>query len=382
MTMVEAFFWGCLAVMFYHFAGYPLVVHLLSRLPAARHRVVTPSDWPSVDLIIAAYNEEAVIAGKIRNALSLDYPADRYRIVVVADGSTDRTPDIVASFANAGVVGLHDPQRRGKSHALNRAVALSSADVVVLSDANNDYAGDAIRRLVASLMQPGVGGVTGAKRIVADASRAASTGDSLYWRYESHIKSAESLIGGTVTGDGEIFAIRRAMYREIPPDIINDDMYLSLRIVEDGYRVLYEPDAIAMEQASLTIAEDFNVKARMIAGGLQLVVREWRAMFTNGWFSVRFFSHKILRWTMPLFLAGAALANMLLLDMPLYRLLFAAQIGFVALAGIGAWLQRRGHAGLLFYVPCYFLAMNAAAAAGMLRFVRGRHTTLWTKARR
>jgi cellulose synthase/poly-beta-1,6-N-acetylglucosamine synthase-like glycosyltransferase len=254
--------------------------------------------------------------------------------------------------------------------------------VVVLSDANNYYSPDAIERLVARLEDPGVGGVTGAKRIFEANDRAAAAGDSLYWRYESLIQTAECRLGGTVTADGEIFALRRAQYAPIPRHVINDDMHLTLRLVDQGLDVVYEPAATASEDGSLTIREDFNVKVRMIAGGLQNTCAEWRTVFGSGGFTFKFVSHKILRWLMPVFMLGFLVSCALLVRTPLYAVLFVGQVLFYALAGFGAWLNARGRRPAAFYVPFYFVTMNLAAAGGILKFLRGGQTPLWTKAAR
>jgi cellulose synthase/poly-beta-1,6-N-acetylglucosamine synthase-like glycosyltransferase len=372
------------ALAVYHYAGYPALVMLLAARRRGRAAASeTPQTCSSVALVIAAFNEETVIGSKIDNALSLDCPCGPLQIIVVTDGSSDSTPQVAASYQNRGVICLHDPQRRGKAHALNRGVAAATSDVVVLSDANNFYSQDAISLLVARLSAQGVGGVTGVKKVIEDAARAASTGDGLYWKYESRIKQAESDIGGTVTADGEIFALWRRLYQPIPPGVVNDDMYLTLRLVEQGYRVEYESRATAVEQGSFTLREDINVKARMIAGGLQGLFADKRTIFFSGWFSVRFFSHKTLRWLMPFVLAAAFVSNAALLGSPGYRVLFVAQCALLAgaLCGYVSYLLR-GQAPKIFYVPYYFVCMNLAVAAGWYRFVIGRQQVTWTKARR
>ena len=375
--------WLGLGAAAYHFIGYPLLVILLAALRGRQQPGRAPTSLPSVAMVIAAYNEERVIAAKLRNCLQLDYPPELLSIVVVADGSSDSTADRVLAFGHDRVTCLFDPVRRGKGHALNRAVATVQADVVVLSDANNDYSVDAIRLLVASLGQPGVAGVSGAKRIVASRERAASGGDGLYWKYESRIKAAESRLGGTVTADGEIFALRRDAYTPIPPGVVNDDLFLTLRIVERGGAVVYEPRATATEEASLTMIEDYRTKVRMIAGGLQDLRREWRAICSSASFAFKFISHKLLRWTMPLFLtlalAGSAIAAS---SSSALRLLLVAQLGFYALAIVGWGLNRMGVRPAPVYVPFYFLLMNVAAVAAMVRCFRGGQSTLWTKAAR
>ena len=381
MSALEVLCVVSFALAAWHFVGYPLTLMLLAALrrpPAG----APAAGGERVALVIAAFNEERVIAAKIENALSLDYEPEKFQVVVVADGSSDRTAEIARGFNDPRVICLHEPERRGKSHALNRAVAASDADVLVLSDANNFYSKDAIRLLVARLREPGVGGATGAKKIYASRDRAASGGDGLYWRYESKIKLAESRLGGTVTADGEIFALRREDYRPIPPSVINDDMYLTFRLVEAGKRVVYEPAAVAVEEASMTIREDFNTKVRMIAGGMQSIRSEWRTIFCSGWFSLKFASHKLLRWLMPLVLATLLVSSGLLAGQPVYRALFAAQVVFYLLAALGWMMNARNARPAFAYVPFYFVAMNFAAAGGLWRYLRGRHSVLWSKAAR
>lgn len=381
MSVAEIICVVALALAAWHFAGYPATLAALAALRRQR-QTSAAADTERVALIIAAFNEERVIAAKVENALSLDYDPALFRIVVVADGSSDRTAEIVRGFQDPRVCCLYEPERRGKSHALNRAVAATDADVLVLSDANNFYSKDAIRLLVARLREPGVGGATGAKKIIASRERAASGGDGLYWRYESKIKLAESRLGGTVTADGEIFALRRNGYSPIPASVINDDMYLTFRLVDAGERVVYEPAAVAVEEASMTIREDFNTKVRMIAGGMQSLRSEWRTIFFSGWFSVKFASHKLLRWLMPLVLAALLVSSGLLFSAPLYRALFLAQVVFYLLAAVGWMLNARNARPAFAYVPFYFVVMNFAAAGGLWRFLRGRHSVLWSKAAR
>lgn len=370
----------CVSAASYHYLLYPIGMVALSKLRATS--VGTRKFQPDVTLVIAAYNEEKVIREKLVNSLSLDYPRDELEIIVVADGSSDATPNIVSEFADRGVVCLFEPERRGKSHALNRAVAAARGEIVVMSDANNEFSPDALHCLVQALSQSSVGGLSGAKRVIENRDRAASLGDSLYWRYESRIKLAESQLGGTVAADGEIFALRRELYRPIPPHVINDDAFLTLAIVLQGYRVGYEPRATATEEASISIGEDFRVKVRMIAGGYQFLNMYWRELAGTGWFAFKFVSHKILRWLMPLFLLTLLLISTLRYDEWPYSLLLAAQLLFYGVAAVGALIPRIRQTSKLAYVPFYFTTMNLAALMGLVRFARGKQSVLWSKAER
>lgn len=380
--MIAALFFISAFLVVLHYVLYPLGVMLWARL---RPRPTRAGEdyFPSVTLVIAAYNEERVIAQKLENSLALDYPRDRFEIIVVSDGANDRTPEIVAQYADRGVVSLHRPERGGKTAALNRAVAAARGDILVFSDANNDFNPDAIRRLVRHFADASVGGVTGLKQIKPAADRHASAGDGLYWRYESAIKQAESDLGSITGADGEIFAMRKSLYRTIDPRVINDDAELTFSLVGQGYRVLYETAAQSFEYASISITDDFFVKVRMVAGGYQTVARHWRAFLPpRTRFGAMFLVHKVLRWTMPIFLVLVFIASALLAHTRFFAIVFALQCAFYALAFIGWHLHRRGTLPMWIYIPFYFTSMNVAAFLGLLRFLKGSQTTAWRKAAR
>ena len=181
-----------------------------------------------VTFLVAAYNESQVIEEKIRNTLSLDYPGDLLEIIVVADGSDDGTERIVETYADQGVISLHRPERRGKTAALNRGVEHAKGEIIVFSDANNEFSKSAIRELVKHFRDENVGGVCGIKQIKPASERESSTGDSIYWSYESRIKQAESDIATIIIADGEIFAIRKDLFEQIDESVINDDAEIKL----------------------------------------------------------------------------------------------------------------------------------------------------------
>ena len=365
-----------------HYLLYPAAVMVWSRL---HKRANTKDDAyrPNVTLIIAAYNEERVIGKKLDNSLSLDYPADRLQIIVVSDGTTDRTPAIVAQYADRGVVSLHRPEREGKTSALNRAVTAATGEIVVFSDANNDFSEDAIRMLVRHFADAKVGGVCGLKQIKPANDRHASTGDGLYWRYESAIKQAESDVGSITGADGEIFAMRKSLYRIIDPQVINDDAELTFSLVRQGYRVLYETAAKSFEHASVSIKDDFFVKVRMVAGGFQTIVRHKRVLFPpRSKFALMFLLHKALRWLMPEVLVSVLVGSAILAKQPAFAALLSLQVAFYALAFLGWRMHTRSTIPLLLYVPFYFTSMNVAAFYGLLRYLRGSQTAVWRKAAR
>ena len=378
-------FWGSFGLLAHHYLIYPAVVLIVARLKTKDLIYVPPLEprLPFVSLIIAAYNEEKVIRQKLANAIALDYPAELLEVIVVSDGSNDNTASIVEQFSTKGIVSMHTPERLGKTAALNRGVSASRGEIVVFSDANNDFNPGAIRALIKNFIDPSVGGVCGVKRIREARDRESSEGDSLYWRYESAIKLAESQLGTITNGDGEIFAVRRELYEPMDTAVINDDAELTLTIVKKGFRVLYEPGAESLEFASIDIGDDFNVKVRMVAGGFQTLIRHAAFLLPpRNWFTFAFFSHKVLRWTSPVWLLVLLVTSVVLIDSPLYFFLLIAQLAFYALAFLGWAMRKKIHLPTLVYVPFYFSTMNLAALFGLIRHLRQTQNVNWQKAKR
>jgi len=373
-------------VILTHYLIFPLVICALAGL---RSKPQAKSDGyePSVTLIIAAYNEEKVIAEKLHNSLALDYPSQKLTIIVVSDGSTDSTARITESFSHAGVVSVHSPQRRGKTAALNRAVNRAQGEVLVFSDANSFYRSDALRRLASWFSDPAIGGVTGRKAILENRERESSQGDHFFWDFESRLKTAESSFGSIPTGDGEIFAVRATAFERLEEDLINDDTAITLQLIERGLRVIYDPQAISEEQASLTLEDDFCVKARMVLGGFQILTR-YRRLFLppKSLFALQFLIHKTLRHLMPLLLLGLLSLTIVLVITSqgigyLYFLLL--QILFYGLALLGFGLRNYPVLGRALYLPMYYCFMNLAALRGLFYFLKNADgIAVWQKAER
>lgn len=380
LVLVTVFF-ASAALVGYHYVLYPAIVIALSRLRPDTPDVAAPGILPSLTVVIAAYNEERVIAAKLENTLSLDYPADRLKVIVAAHGSSDGTAEIARGFASRGVTVLHDPVRRGKTAALNRAVEAADSEILVFSDANNNFNADALRQLVRHFGDARVGGVCGLKQIYDASDRESAVGDGLYWKYESAIKIAESKLGSITTADGEIFAVRRALYRTLDESLINDDAAITLNLVQGGHRVLYEPAARSYEHASIRIEDDFNVKVRMVSGGFQTVERYRRFLLPpHTAFAFAFISHKLLRWLAPEFLILMFAASLLLCGHPFFLFVLLCQLAFYLLAWTGWTRRARGPMPIALYVPFYFCAMNLAALFGLYRHIT--RSTQWKKAER
>jgi poly-beta-1,6-N-acetyl-D-glucosamine synthase len=372
-------FWLAVFLIVFSYVGYPVVMWLLARL--VPHSVARGPIEPSVSLIIAAYNEEKTIGSKLENSLALRYPQDKLEILVVADGSNDRTAEIVRAYADRGVRLLHEPGRGGKTAALGRGVNACNGSIVLFSDANTVYQPGTIGTIVRSFADPAVGGVSGRKIVLADDQRAATEGEQAYWSYESNLKIWESTVGSIATADGEIFAMRRDLFEAPPRHIVHDDMYLTLRLIEKGYRVVFDPDATSAEHASRSLHDEFHLKVRYAAAGYQ-IMGAFGSMFLppRSGFAWGFIGHKLLRWLVPLFLV-AALASSAFLSGPLYRLAWWLQVSFYGLAAVGYGVSATRSVQLV-YFPLYFCTMNVAFFYGLMRAMRGGQSTHWRKAER
>lgn len=380
---IELALWGALGVTAYSYAGYGALMAAWARL-APRPTRRDEAHRPAVTLVIAAYNEAELLEAKLENSLALRYPEGRLEILVVSDGSTDRSPEIARGYADRGVRSLYAPERRGKLHAVDRAVKEAKGEIVVLSDANAFYNPEAVEKLVRHFADPAVGMVAGEKR-VASGGEAAGEGEGLYWRYESAMKRHDAAVHSAMGAAGEILAVRRALYEPVPADTIIEDFALAMRVIERGYRVAYEPEALATESGSASLGEEYKRKVRIAAGGYQAV---WRA---RGLFRPRFgpvgfmlASHRALRWVVvPWLFPLMLLANAALVARPGYAALLGLQLAGYALAVQGFRRAAGGkRARKIELVACYLVMMNAAAIAGAFRHFGGTQSAVWEKARR
>jgi len=400
--MIAYFFWLCLLSILYTYAFYPAILWLLARFFSTPLRVLKDGriPLPSVTLLISAYNEEAVIAQKLENSLSIDYPGGKLQILVAVDGQEDRTREIVQSFANRGVDLSFSKQRVGKINAIHRSMQVARGDIVVLTDANTFFRPDALRYLIAPLADPAVGAVSGAKVISRQDDSLASS-EGLYWKYESFIKKQESRLGSCTGVSGEIFALRRNLFESAPSRVINDDFYLAMQILRKGHRVVYAPDALTYERISLSARDEATRRARIVAGRYQALWMFARLLPLKKPMLVwQIFSHKFLRPVVPFAMLGALLANLAVILSPVKDaanpwlqlagptgwLWLVLQVLFYGLAWLGGRLQQqtRKASGLekILYLPAYLVNSNLAALSGLALYLSGRQTNLWHRVAR
>lgn len=381
-------FWIGILIVFYTYVGYGVLIYIFSKLKGRRGvlKEQSDADLPGVTMLIAAYNEEAFIEQKIRNTLSLDYPAEKLKVFFVTDGSTDNTPNIVKQFS--GVELFHQPERRGKIHAVNRVMKLVTTPVTVFCDANTDLNREALRRIVRHYQDEQVGGVAGEKRIFKNVEdNASGSGEGIYWKYESFLKRKDAEVYSIVGAAGELFSLRTALYEEPAENTIIEDFYMSLRITARGYKFAYEPEAYATETASASVEEEWKRKVRICAGGFQAMGKLSYLLnpFRFGILTFQYISHRVLRWTLaPLFLPFILLSNLWLAaqGFVFYQLALLLQILFYGMAFVGFLFRDRKISIKGFFVPYYFAVMNLAVYAGLSRFLRGKQSVVWERAKR
>lgn len=389
---MKVIFWLSFFIIFYTFLGYGILLFVLikvKRLLKGPQKLpeINRSALPECTLVVAAYNEEDFIDEKIRNSLSLDYPPEKLHFLFVTDGSTDKTPDIINRFPRIQL--LHQPERKGKIAAMHRAAAHIHSEVIVFTDANTFLNPDALLLICRHYADPSTGAVAGEKKIFQDEKADASAaGEGFYWKYESLLKKWDSELYSVVGTAGELFSVRRSLYQPVEPDTILDDFMISMRIAEQGYRVVYEPQAFALETASENTAEELKRKIRIAAGGIQSIIRlkSLFKIFKYGTLSFQYISHRVLRWTItPFLLILVFILNLIIAlnqNEPFYLLLFYGQLLFYFAAFIGMLCERKQLRIKVLFIPYYFCLMNYAVIAGIVRFLRKQQSASWEKSRR
>jgi len=374
----EAICASSMLLVVYTFAGYPAIIALLARLRPRPVRA-DPAVIPRVTVIVVAHNEQDLIEQKLRDTLRLDYPSERLEVVAVCDGSDDQTAARAARVE--GVTVLHEAPRQGKLAAMNRAFDATGGDVVVFSDANNRYSANALRELVAPLADPTVGVVTGRKAIDDGSGRALDRAEGLYWRYESKIKAWESTVGSVSAGVGEMLAFRREAYQRPAAGMLAEDLVQVMLAAADGWRVVYVHDAVSLERASTTTADEAVRRARLMAGAWQATWKVLPRLARNrpalAW---QLASHKAARLLVPWALVTIAASTLRLVPAVRWaRWLMLAQGAFYGAALAGAALERGGRPNRWLYPPHYFCRMNLAGLSSAWKVLSENEAGVWER---
>ncbi len=393
MGSVKLFFWICLFLVFYTYIGYGLLLYvllLLKRTFGRKPPVLTlPADdqLPAVTLMICAFNEEEVIKEKMENIRQIDYPRDKFCVMWVTDGSTDRSNQLLSAYDDVTLV--FSPERRGKAAAMQHGLQENKAEFVVFTDANTMLNPNSIREIVRLFMDERVGCVSGEKRVAARADgEVAAEGEGLYWRYESTLKRWDSELYSAMGAAGELFAVRMSHYRAAPSNALLDDFMISMLMVEDGHRIAYTSEAYAVEYGSANMHEESKRKRRIAAGGLQSIwwLRSLMNPLKYPVASFLFVSHRVLRWSVTPFAMLALIPlNVALILMgcgTVYAVIGVLQALFYAAAAMGWLLDKIGRKSKLLYVPYYFMFMNVNVFRG-ISYLTTHHTSgTWEKAKR
>ena len=378
MSFLIFTFWLSLFGVFYVYIGYPLAVYILAGI--VNRSVRKDHIMPFVTIIIAAYNEEDCIGATIENKLSLDYPKDRFEIIVVSDESDDKTDDIVGGYSDKGVKLLRQSPRAGKTSAINMAVPHASGEILVFSDANSIYSPDALKMLVQNFADSNVGYVTGKMIYVDPDGTPVGEGCSAYMKYENRLRELETKLGSIVGVDGGIDAMRKELYSFLLPDQL-PDFVQPLKVVEKGYRVVYEPGALLQEKSLQAESDEYRMRVRVTLRALWALWDMRQLLFGAGGllFSWQLWSHKVLRYTCFVFLAMALLSNMALaIEFFSYRLLLLPHLAFYVGAVLSPFMERQGRDLALMRLMYYFMLLNLASLHAMVKFIQGKKQVIWS----
>ncbi len=369
---MRALFWVSAFLVVYPYLIFPSLLWLMRRVIPRPPRKA-PIE-PTVSMLVAAYNEADVIGAKLENALEIDYPADRLETVVASDGSTDATNTIAARYADGKRVRLLAfPVNRGKLATMNDAVGQLSGEILVFSDASSMITPESLRALVSNFADPSVGAVSGAYLVRNPGQSALGKQEDFYWRFETSLKAAEADVSSTLGAHGSLYAIRRELYPFPEKGVINDDFVIPMRIVARGYRTVYEPGAVAVEEAHEM--EGFRRRVRIGSGNIQQLSELPRLLMPPRPLPLFFFlSHKVSRLLVPPAMVACFIANLFLLGEPLYNLLFAGQVMFYVLALGGAAFALRPR---LLRLPYYFSMVNAGLLVAVFERAVRRRPVAW-----
>ena len=390
--MLEIIFWICIALVIYTYVGYGVLLYFLVRIKRLFVGQSTPATvdeekLPEVTFLVCAYNEQDTVEMKIKNSRELDYPKNKLHLVWVTDGSNDKTNELLAQYDDVEV--MFEPQRRGKTAALNRGLALVKTSIVIMTDANTFVNSGAVREVVRLMSDPKVGCVAGEKRVLAKTEgEIAAEGEGLYWKYESALKRLDSELYSAMGAAGEFCAVRKELCKPMPDNTLLDDFIMSMLIVKQGYKIAYTSDAYAMEFGSASLEEEAKRKRRIAAGGLQSIwwLKDMMLPWNNTVVAFQLVSHRFLRWSItPVALMALIPLNVALVFTnggTLYTIIWCLQILFYAAAYLGYIIAAKGKKNKMLYIAYYFLFMNINVFRGMAYLMRNGNSGAWEKVKR
>ncbi len=376
-SLGQLVFWICVFLLAYVYVGYPLLVFLVSLV---KPRPVTRGNIePRVTVLITAFNEEAAIRAKLENTIAIEYPADKLEILVASDGSTDQTDAITLEFADRGVRLFRQEGRVGKTETQNNAVEQASGDIILFSDATTEYEPSVLRKLLPAFADGTVGCVAGRLVYVDDASTNVGTGAKSYWNYETWLKSSESSACSLIGASGCLYAVRKSAYIPMYSEACSDFLVCTM-LYRQGLRSVFEPEASCVEHTNKSSRDEMRMRVRVIS---QTFTDLWRNrdMFNpikSGFYAVELFSHKLLRYAVPLILAALLASSATLAPASIFFFVMLSIQGSFYLMALAGWLaERAGRHISILVIPLYFVLANLASVIAFYKFLRGERYSTW-----
>jgi len=377
---MEILFWFSFSLVIYIYVGYPILVKVLA---VNKKTIAFKEDYiPMVSILIAAYNEEKYIANTIKNKLDLDYPKEKLEIIIVSDESEDQTDEIVKQISDESDVNIklvRQAPRAGKTSGLNLIVPEAQGEIIVFSDANSIYAKDALKKLVRNFADSDVGYVTGKMVYTNDDGSVVGDGCSSYMKYENWLREQETHIGSIVGVDGGVDAMRKSLYQTLRADQL-PDFVQPLKVVEKGYRVVYEPEALLKEEALDDSGREYTMRVRVTLRALWALhdMRQLLNPTKFGIFSLQLISHKLLRYLAFIPLAICFISNVMLLSTGgIYSLFLLTQTLFYILAWQGKRYKENKNVPVYYYLPYYFSLLNITCVHATWRYLKGEKQVIW-----
>lgn len=376
-SILQIIFWLAVAALCYTYAGYPLVVYLLSRL--FPRKISRGEIEPLVTILITAYNEEKAIRAKLENTLKIEYPPEKLEILVASDGSNDKTDEIVEEFADRGVRLFHQPGRKGKTYTQNKAVEQARGEIVLFSDATTDYQPNVLREILPNFADEKIGCVAGKLIYIdktdSDVGKAAKS----YWSYETFLKRSESRACSLIGASGCLYAVRRSAYRPMYPEACSDFLICTV-LYRQGLRSVYEPNAVCFEETNRRTGKELDMRIRVIS---QTFTDLWRNLdmlnpMKSGFYAIELISHKLFRYSVPLFLILILVSSIFLaFSSNFFAVILGVQIAFYLTVSAAFVLERLNLRIGILVVPLYFVLTTFAALIGFYNFLRGERYAAW-----
>jgi biofilm PGA synthesis N-glycosyltransferase PgaC len=383
--ILKLVFWASLLLILYTYVLYPLLLVLISKCkkdtPIIKKEL--SKELPLVTMVVAAYNEEKFIEEKINNFLLLDYPIEKIDLIIGSDNSSDNTNYIIEKYQKIyeRVKLIKYKERNGKTNILNRTVPKATGEIIIFSDANTVYKKDSIKKLITGFNDERVGVVCG-KLVLLDQNGEAGNYEGVYWKYENLIKRYENKIKCVLGANGGIYAMKKKLFVPVPSTVICDDFIFPIKATGSKYYIKYEESAIAYEEISPTVNDEFKRKVRISAGNFMnlLLLKEFWNPFKN-MTNFFFFSHKLLRWISPFLLIIMLITSGYFYEENLYFIFFLCQMALYVLSTTGYILQKFSIQLKLFNIPKYFVIMNLALLLGFFKYIFKTQKVTWEKTR-